>query len=210
MTNSGIKTKKANNKYVPSKTMGFVISVVRDAKKFIDVFKNFMNEFGISYELKGRKRSVDEKKRLAKDIHRSKTKIFGYFVDKTKDVPDCWNSKNRSDAATSLLKYSVKEVVKKVDNKDCEVVIDRHEIYRDKSKKEKNYDLAEKTVKEIAVELNKNIDVVVPSSRKRTRYGDLLQTHDIVTNGVFEKVENNNRSITRILKPRIRRIKRKV
>ena len=76
--------------------------------------------------------------------------------------------------------------------------------------KEKNFDLAEKAVKEIARSSKKDVIVSIPSSRKRDRVGDLLQTHDIVTNGLHDKFENDDPSVVTLLRTRIRRIKRKV
>ena len=206
------KTTKRNvdGRYSPKKSFGFGISVVKDESRFRDVSKTFKNEKNIHTELKGRKNSVSEKKQLSKQIRRSGTKTYGYYVDKTKDVPEYWNSKDRSGAALSILKFSLKDIFKRIRSKDVEVVIDRHEIYRDKSKKEKNFDLAENVVKEVGKESNKNVSVEIPSSRKKGRYGEILQTHDIVSNGIYEFVENKDRSLVSILRTRIRRLTGKV
>lgn len=199
---------------VRSRTYGLGISVVDDKDNFIKVSQNIKKEMGVKDELKGRKVKGVHKEQAVRQIHDIGTKTYGFYIDKDKkDNPVYWGTKDRQYPALITLQQSLRKVIDKKKMGNVHVVVDKSELYRDKTymkngKPVKNQKLGEFAVKTVLQEKGISNDPVFHSSRKNDECGKMIQSNDIVTNSIKEHVESGNKTYSRILHAKVKRIKR--
>lgn len=199
---------------VRSRTYGLGISVVNDKDKFIKVSQNIKKEMGVKDELKGRKVKGVHKEQAVRQIHDIGTKTYGFYIDKDKkDNPVYWGTKDRQYPALITLQQSLRKVIDKRKMGNVHVVVDKSELYRDKTymkngKPVKNQKLGEFAVKTVLQEKGIETTPDFHSSRNDDESGKMLQTNDIVTNSIWEHTEFKNKKYTKGLHTKVKRIKR--
>ena len=212
-----VPKKQPNGKYRPTKTVGFGVSVIRNKSAYLDIYDDIRRVSGAKGEMKGAKvKDPMRRREISKKIQNSGALTYGYNIDKDRsDIPKYWHSvKSNNERVVRTLGSTMEHVLDKRRMNEATVIIDRHDAYKDCSKKlnatviPKNWDLAKKVVKDVADKKNMKIKVSIVSSGANNDYAHLIQVNDFVTNSVYRHTELGDKTDTKLMNTRVRRLKR--
>jgi len=152
-------------------------------------------------ELKYRHLYPDEREPAELRVANTGVKVEGVYIDKRlNDNPPWWlrKNKNRSEEHLEVLSQFIEEVLSDPYLDDLTIILDEHSAY----KENRGIDAVEKVVNRLK---KKAITVIQEDSEDQERFGDLLQSADIVIGAAGHALRGRER--TEVIQMKLRRLK---
>jgi len=177
--------KNRSKKNPPARTFGIGVSIVRDLNGFADITRSFKIKKGIRGEFKARKRTTFEKIILGWKVRRNGAKMYGFYVDKARDVPEGWNEQKGTDIQIGMLQEILDRMIPKTRSGNVRVVVDDQEIFTDKKT---GRNIVEDMSASLSDKHNRKIRCTTAGKESDEFFG-LVETNDLVTNAINDRME---------------------
>jgi hypothetical protein len=191
---------KRKRKWITSKILGIGISVTHDPVKFIDAINHFKLTRNIQDEFKARKWGTYRKVTLGLKIHKSKTKTYGYYIDKTKDTPIGWMEQRGVLSQIAIIRQAIIEITDTMQAGKILVIIDRSRVYLDE-----NPNFASVFSDILSRDTGKRMICMLIGNKKDPLL-PFVETNDIVTRAIFDRITKRNPVVSWAIGQKIRRL----
>ena len=173
------------DEYKPNKTFGFGISVIKDPDKFAEVARHYQMKRG--RVLRAKDLDKEEQTFYSAYARNSGGGFTGFYIDKTKDVPEGWNEQESRENIAFVLEEALDRTMPDLESEEVIVIVDKHSGYTAKRKGEPVDRVAE--LSGILSETHgKNVQMITSHTRNNP-YVDHMQTADIIAHALFREVE---------------------
>jgi len=169
-----------------TKTFGYGVAMVKDTDQgsFKTISESWKTLKGIDGEFKLRDiKDVEDKVLIAECIGLTETKTFGYYIDKTEDVPEGFEDQGGTDVMIGMLHKMLDMVISDARSENVTVVVDDHSSYHDGEA-----DSVRALSKLLSTDHNRNVSIRT-GGKKNDEYSLHLQTTDAVSHALHRKVE---------------------